>query len=172
MMRAETQLATSLYRHFSTTNLLALVGKPYAEGVTNVLVSANSGVTNVVSNLVDSLIVRVAGTNSQFKVFGFSFVTQDDKIRRSRRYRFDSEGHLVYGWRTDRTNENGAPGREVLDMPFEYDSDGVLRRIWTPGSNPLMIDKGNKLYFTGDRELLIKFRQDVHQSLEGLPRLK
>lgn len=165
----EKQLADDLFRHFSATNLADLVGGSCVAGTTNVQVAASDVPGNVVPGLVGSLFVQIDGTNAQLRVSGFSFVTQDGECRRARRYRLDFRGRLTWGWRVDRANENGTPGRTVLDMPFEYDAEGVLRRAWTQGSNPLMIDKGDKLYFVGDRDLLIQFREEAFRALDGLP---
>ena len=165
----EKQLAGDLFRHFSATNLADLVGGSCVAGTTNVQVAASDVPGNVVPGLVGSLFGQIDGTNAQLRVSGFSFVTQDGECRRARRYRLDFRGCLTWGWRVDRANENGTPGRTVLDMPFEYDAEGVLRRAWTQGSNPLMIDKGDKLYFVGDRDLLIQFREEAFRALDGLP---
>lgn len=168
----EKQLAADLFGYFSSTNLSELVGDSYSGGATNVKISAASVPARVAPGLVEPLVIQIDGTNAQLRVSGFSFVTHDGGCRRARRCRIDSRGRLVCGWRVDRANDNGKPGRVVLDMSFEYDADGMLRRAWTPGSNPLMIDKGNKLYFTGDRDLVIKYREEIHQTLAGLPWLK
>ena len=168
----EKRLAADLSRYFSATNLQCIVGPSCVGGTTNVQVAVTDELTKAAPGLVAPFFVQITGTNSQFRVSGFSFVTQDDKCRHARRYRFDAQGRFTYGWRVDRVNENGAPGRVALDMSFEYDAEGKLRRAWTPGDNPLMIDKGNKLYFTGDPELAIEYRKEVHLALDGLPRLK
>lgn len=168
----ERRIAADLLRHFSATNLQCIVGPSCVGGTTNVQVAVTDELAKAAPGVVAPFVVQITGTNSQFRVSGFSFVLQDDKCRRARRYRFDVQGRFTYGWRVDRVNENGAPGRVALDMSFEYDAEGRLRRAWTPGDNPLMIDKGNKLYFTGDPELAIQYRKEVHQALDGLPWLK
>ena len=168
----EKRIVADLFGYFSSTNLLELVGDSYSGGVTNVKMSASSVPARIVLGLVDPLVVQIDGTNAQLRVSGFSFVTQDDGCRRARRCRIDARGRFVCGWRVDRTSVNGVSDRMVLNMSFEYDANGMLRRAWTPGVNPLMIDKGNTLYFTGDKDLAIKYRQDVHQALDGLPWLK
>jgi len=140
-------------------------------GTTNVHVSACDALNRIVVGKLDSMVVQVSGADDGPIVTGLSFVVEDE-CRHARRYRYDAYGRFFCGERKDRANGNGVVGRMLLDMSFEYDVNGILRRAWTPGDNPLMIDKGDKLYFTGNRELAIKYRQDVHQSLEGLPRLK
>lgn len=168
----EKLFAAGLFRCFPATNLQFIVGSSCVGGTTNAQVAVTDELTKVVPGVVAPFVVQITGINSQLRVSGFSFVAQDDKCRRSRRYRFDADGHFIYGWRIDRVNENGAPGRVALDMSFAFDAEGKLRRAWTPGSNPLMIDKGNKLYFTGDPELAIEYRKEVDRALDGLPRLK
>ena len=168
----EKRIAADLFGYFSSTNLLGLVGDSYAGGVTNVQVDAVDVPSQMVPGVVDTLVVQIAGSTSHPQVSGFSFVTRDGGCRHARRQRFDSQGRFVCGRRIDRENGPGAPDRVVLDMSFTYDAEGVLCRAWTPGMNPLMIDKGNKLYFTGDRDLVVEYRQEVHRALDGLPRLK
>lgn len=164
----EKRMAADLFAYFSSCDL---VESAHGEGVTNIQISASEELNRRVPGLVGHLVVQMELTNKEQRVTGFSFLTQD-KCRHSRRYRFDSQGHFTWGERIDRTKESGQLEQIVLDMAFEYDANGTLHRAWTPGSNPLMIDKGKKLYFTGDAELAIGFRKDLHRALEGLPAIK
>lgn len=169
--KAEAQLAESLLKICSSSTGASCIGDSPADGMGNVQVALFPELKQLLPEMVERLVVQVAATNGEQRITGFGFLTCG-QCRRARRYRLDASGRLAWAERIDRDDENGSPGRNLLELAFEYGPDGGVRRAWTPGSNPLMIDKGKKLYFTGDRGLTVRFREDLRLSFEGLPRMK
>ncbi|MCQ2395136.1 MAG: hypothetical protein MJ249_12710 [Kiritimatiellae bacterium] len=169
---SEKQLSAGLFEYFSASNKVLHSICPSATGITNIQMVADVELRRIVSDLEGCLTIQVVVTNSSCLVSGISFLTQNDKCRRARRYRFDHLGHLIWCERIDRANESGVAGRMLCDLAFEYDEEGKILRAWTPGGNPLMIDKGRKLYFTGERGLVVEFREDLSRALLNLPRMK